>query len=419
MSRFLKTAIVLLAIAAMAAPAFAADNLTLGGQMRVRGWYVGDGTNDGVDSTSTWADQRLRIGGKFSVADGVSITFRTDVTESNWGSGNKYGSGRIGVQQWDRAHIDLDFGNVTLRAGQQFVWFLETGAFNTQSNGLVVKTKGPVAVTVFGFLQDDNGATTGGYAVDNDKFVGNTTIPNPNYGTIQYTAPSPNNADGFNYGVNVGFGADAFKANVLVAAQNKVLNSDEDVYLIGGEAIFNLDMVKITTELDFFTGDAAAAADAFGTQFYADAAFSASEAVTVGGQLFYALGDTTDTQYDFLGNDFGGYDPLDALGTGLDNEQIGTGRPFTFFGNNSGVIAGRVYALAKLSDALNVGASLAYLEPEEDANTTTDSALVVATGLKYAFLTNTSVGVQLQYVDKDDAALDAFFAGGVGLFVNF
>ena len=388
MSRFLKVMIVLLAIAAMATPVMAEDMLSLGGQMRVRGWYVGDSTDDNADATTTWADQRLRIGGKLSVAEGVSITFRTDITESNWGSGNKYGSGRIGVQQWDRAHIDLDFGNSSLRAGQQYVWFMETGVFNTQSNGLVFKTKGPVAVTAFGFLQDDNGAKG-----------------------------SP--ADGFDYGVNVGFGADTFKANALVAAQSKVLNSDEDVYLLAAEAIFNLDMVKITGELGYFTGDADATTDAFGTQLYVDAAFSLGEATTVGGQLFYALGDKNDAQYDFLGNDFGGYDPLDAVGTGLDNEQIGTGRPFTFFGSDSGVIAARVYALAKLSDALNFGASAAYLEPEEDANVTADSALVIATGLKYAFMPNTSVGAQVQYIDVDDTGVDAYFASGVGLFVNF
>ena len=422
MSRFLKTAIVLLAIAAMAAPAFAADNLTLGGQMRVRGWYI---DNDSADGTNTFADQRLRIGGKFTIADGVSITFRTDVTESVWGTGNTFGSGRIGVQQWDRAHIDLDFGSTSLRAGQQFVWFLESGAFNTQSNGLVVKTKGPVAVTAFAFLQDNNNVAAA------DATTTCTVVDGYCTPTTTAAVDASNNADGFNYGVNVGFGADAFKGNVLFAAQNKIANSDEDVYLLGANAVFNLDMVKITAELDYFTGDAAAATDAFGTQLYVDAAFSLSESLTLGGEVFYALGDKEDTQYSYIGNDFGGWDPINEHGTGLNNEQItpgstgitgGSTRPFEAFGNNAGVMALRVYADSKLSDSFKLGGSITYLEPEEDAQTTVDSALNYTIGCKYVVMSNTSIGAQVEYIDADQTdstKADSVLAAGLGLFVNF
>ena len=396
MSRFLKIAIVLLAIAAMVTPAMAEDMLSLGGQMRVRGWYLdNDQEANSGEATRTWVDQRLRIGGKLSVADGVSITFRTDITESNWGSGNLYGSGRTGLQQWDRAHIDLAFDSFSLRAGQQFVWFLNSGAFNTQSNGLKISTKGPVALTAFAFLQEDNGAS------------------------YSSGAKNAGDADGFDYGVNLAFGADAFKANILVAAQNKVTNSDEDVYLIGADATFNMDAFKLIAELDFFTGDSTSTVDAFGTQLFVDGSLAASEALTVGGQLYYALGDTDDDQYTYLGNDFGAWDPLYAHGSGLDNEQLGSGRPFVFFGNDAGVIAGRIYADAKVSDAFKIGGSISYLEPEEDAVTTADSAMTLALGMKYAVMAHTSLGAQLEYIDVDAPNTDASIGAGVGLFVNF
>ena len=390
MGKFLKSMIVLLAIVAMATPVMAEDMLSLGGQMRVRGWYVDDGSN----ATDTWADQRLRMGGKFSVADGVSVTFRFDVTEGNWGSGdNTYGTGRNSYEEdghgstihFDRAHLDLDFDSFSLRAGQQYVGFSQSGAFNAQDAGITIKTKGAVPVTAFFMLADD----------DDD------------------------NADGFYYGANVGFGADNFKGNFFVAAQNKVNDEDEDVYLIGADAKINLDAVKIVAELDFFTGDEDDNDDAFGTQLFVDASMAASENMTFGGQLYYALGDDTDTQYVVLGNDFGGWDPLFALGTGLDNEQIGAGRPFDLFGDNSGVIAGRLYTSVKASDAATISASITYATPEEDANVDADSALALAAGMKYALMANTSLGVQVEYIDVDESGVDEVLQAGVGLFVNF
>jgi len=431
MSRFLKIMIVLLTVAAMVTPVMAEDMLSLSGQMRVRAWSIDDGTTvssatgNSTDSTSTWVDQRLRIGGKIAIAEGVSITFRTDVTESNWGGGNTYGSGRLGVQQWDRAHLDLAFDALSLRVGQQYIGMGKTYAFDAQSNGLSIKTNGPVAVTAFYMLADSNTtpAKAAGYKFD----AAGATVPTA-------IADATDKNDGFYYGANVGFGADNFKANVFVVAEQGVTgkktskttyatvatgSADEEVYLIGGNVELDLEAFKLIAELDYFTGEANDTDDAFGTQFLLDASVAAGEAVTVGGQFFYAMGDKTDTQYSFIGNGFNGYDPLFAHGSGLDNEAIKAGRPFTFFGDNSGVIAGRVYADAKVSDALKLGGSLSYLVPEEDSVVTADSAFTMAFGAKYAVMANTSLGVLVEYIDVDDTDVDAVLAAGVGLFVNF
>lgn len=381
MSKFLKSMIVLLAIVAMATPVLAEDMLSLGGQMRVRGWHI----DAGGDNTDSRFDQRLRIGGKISVADGVSVTFRTDTTEATWGANSGFGSGRLAGSngtQWDRAHLDINLGGFSVRAGQQYVGFGQSGAFNAQDNGLKV-VAGPV--TAFFMVDDNNGSSV-------------TT------------------SDDYFYGANFAQKSDSFKANFFVVGQK---DDAEEVYLIGADAAFNFDAVKLVTELNIFTGDASATADAFGTQLFVDVSMAASEAMTFGGQLYYALGDDTDVQYVVLGNDFGGWDPLFAHGTGLDNEQIGEGRPFGFFGSNAGVIAARVYADAKVSDAVKIGGSLSYLEPEEDANVTADSAFTLAVGMKYAVMSNTSLGVQVEYVDVDDAGVEEEISAGVGLFVNF
>ncbi len=399
MNRILATVLLLMTTASMTvSAAMAEDMLNLGGQMRVRGWYA----DDGGSSTTTWADQRLRIGGQFSIADGVSITFRTDVTESDWGSGNTYGSGRLDVQQWDRAHLDLNFRTFSFRAGQQLITMGTTKSFDAQTNGIKFTTTGAVAVTVFGLLQDSN-------------------IEEVPPGSGNYH----DNTDSFYYGTNIGFGSDRYRSNFYIVGQNKVKNSDEDLYLIGADLTYNLVAVRITGEVDFFTGDASDTADAMGLQGFVDVSMDANEALTLGGQLYYAQGDKKDTQYSSLGNNFDGWDPLFEHGTELNNEAITpdafgySRRPFEFFGHNSGVLAGRIYVDTKVGDSLSLGTSFTYLEPEEDANITADSAVTVAAGLKYAVLTNTTLGVLAEYIDVDDKGVDEIFAGGLGVFVNF
>ena len=62
--------------------------------MRVRAFHVDVDDDSDDDSTNTWANQRLRIAGKIAVAEGVSVTFRTDITEgTNWGDSSSFGSG--------------------------------------------------------------------------------------------------------------------------------------------------------------------------------------------------------------------------------------------------------------------------------------------------------------------------------------
>ena len=420
MSRFLKVMIVLLAIAAMVAPAMAEDRLSLGGQMRVRSWYK----DFDQDHTNTYVDQRLRVGGKLSVAEGVSITFRTDITEQQWGNGgSEFGSGRMGGgQQWDRAHLDLTMGNSHFRAGQQYVGYGLASTINSQDAGFRYDYKGDIAFSTFLLLDDQNGTS----------------------------------ADSFLFGANIGNKGDNYKANLFFGYQNDshpgvidwdavggpaVVDQDEEaVYMVGVDTVYTMDAFTIKGEFNYFAGDASKDVDAFGTQLFLDVAMAASEQFTVGGQFYYAAGDDKDRQYTYLGNDFNGYDPLfDVAGTSLSDEQIMAGRPFdlgtsliglgvgvtkegTLNGAAStGVIGGRLYTNFKASDAVNLGASFAYMTPEEDKHLKDfDSASFYAVGATYALMANTSLQAQFQYVDVDTKAdVDSAVLGGVGLFVNF
>ena len=140
------------------------------------------------------------------------------------------------------------------------------------------------------------------------------------------------------------------------------------------------------------------------------------------------MGDDEDQQYVRLGNGFNGWDPIYDVGTSLSNEQISIGNPFDFTGESAGVVAGRLYANFKMSDALALGLSAAYLQEEEDKLVEMDG-YAVAAGLTYGILENTSFQLQLQYEDFDKETFngdlprtigdyDAFRAG-TGIFVKF
>ena len=407
--KLLKALVVALVMVAMAVPVIAEDRLSLGGQMRVRGWHT---DFDAADNTQTWADQRLRVGGKIAVAEGVSITFRTDITESNWGTtggGNGFGSGRSGAaQQWDRAHIDLTKGNFHLRAGQQYKAYGKTYALDTQDNGISVDYKfGDTPFNAFFILNDDNGSKNA-----SDAFLVGAQV-SPKFGDVATNLFVGNMTDG----------------------------SEENVTLVGANVTIPLGGVKLVAELDFFTGDSATAdVDAMGTQLFLDASMPMSDAFTLGGQIYYAAGDDEDVQYTGIGNRFGGWDPVYDVGTSLSNEQITFGRVFNVAEiaqkegasialTSAGVVGARLYTSYKASDALSLGASIAYGESEEDEIADVE-VLALAAGLVYKVMANTSFQVQLQYTDgtlnetatvlvgEGDQDFDSFRMG-TGLFVNF
>ncbi|MCK4509474.1 MAG: hypothetical protein KAU27_13070, partial [Desulfuromonadales bacterium] len=293
--KLLKVLVAALVMVAMAVPVIAEDRLSLNGEMRVRGWHT---DFDFADNTQTWADQRLRIGGKIAVAEGVSITFRTDITESNWGDNTNgtYGSGRVGVQQWDRAHMDLTKGNFHIRAGQQYKAYGKTYALDSQDNGISVDYKfGDVPVNAFFLVDDDNGGKD-----ESDALLSGLQV-SPKFGNVATNFFLGNYNDG----------------------------SFADVTLIGANVTIPLEALTIVAELDVFTGDSAIeGVDAMGTQFLLDGAFAMSDALTLGGQFFYAAGDDEDMQYTGIGNRFGGWDPVYDVGTSLSNEQIKFGSVF-------------------------------------------------------------------------------------------
>ncbi|MBC8208955.1 MAG: hypothetical protein H8E79_07295 [Desulfobulbaceae bacterium] len=405
MKKVLATATALMLVAGVASVASAAD-LKLNGELRVRAWHQ----DLDLPDTESFMDQRLRVGGNFAIAEGVSATFRVDVSESNWGAegGNEFGAGRMPADgiNWDRAHVDLTKNGVHVRAGQQYVGLGLGQTVNSQDTGVSVDVG---AFSAFWLLDDDNKSTL---VVAGDDVV-------------------TDHADSYLFGANYGIKGESYTSNIFVAGQtdtedDDVVTAGESVYMIGADVVMNIDAIKLQAELGLFGGDASDTNDAVGTQLFVDASTAASETMTIGGQFYYAAGtDKADeTTYTMLGNDFGGWDALNDLGTDLHNEANSTGRPFSVIDANAGVIGARLYLNAKTSEALDLGASVAYMTPEEDAATVTlvDSAVYYAVSMKYALMANTSLQAQMQYADIDTdevGAADSELRVGAGLFVTF
>jgi len=419
--KLIKALVVLLVMAGIAAPSMviAEDRLSLSGEMRVRGWYDSSEWDDAdFDQSKTFADQRLRIGGKIAVAEGVSITFRTDITEKQWGGGGSdFGAGRGGdTQQWDRAHIDLTQGDWHLRIGQQFFGTGTAWAFDSQEAGITLDYNGieNMAIRTFFLLDDQNS--------DGDL--------------------DGSDSDALEFGAKIFPKGDNWKAGVFVVGQSKRNDEDEEVFLIGVNGSTSLGPVNLTGEVDFFTGDASEdfagdTVDAMGSQVFLDASMAATDALTIGAHFYYAAGDDEDVQYTRLGNGFNGWDPVFDNGTQLSNEEMdlgdnlvcdlieSCGPVFDFTGEGAGVVGGKLYASMMLGDT-KLGASAAYLQSEED-DVVDSSGMFLSAGLVYPVMANTTFQLQLQYSDVDvdevygfDVDTDAnSFQAGTGLFVKF
>lgn len=403
MKKMMKALVAVPVLAGLAAvPAIAEERLSLSGEMRVRGWTVDQDVND-QDFSETWADQRLRIMGKIKAAEGVFAVFRMDATEARWGRFPGFGSGRIPADgnsmQWDRAYLDVTQGMFNMQAGLIYVGFSPTAAVNAQDNGVQVQVKGAVPFKAFALLDDDG-------------FVAATE-----------TTPAIDGGDSFLYGASVSPVFGSVKTEFFAAGYNGG-RTDQDVYAFGAFASVGLGMATLMSEINFFTGDHSETVDATGLQGYLGADLAVTDTITIQPILWYAqAADADERQYVVLGNngtsDFNGFDPIMDVGTKLSNEQISFGRPYDWTGAGAGVIGGTLKVFAKVSDALKLGASVGYLNVEDDGVVDADGWAIAAGG-SYAIMDNTSLHFQGQYIAADIEGIDAdSFEAGVGLFVTF
>lgn len=399
MSRILKVMVVLLAITAMVAPSvFAEDRLSLAGEMRVRGMFYqyDDGTND---RSHAWNDQRLRIGGKIAVAEGVSVNFRFDATESDenssdavaWGgSSSSYAGGsayqysqRRGDIQFDKAYLQIVKNGYTLMAGQMYFGGFGIGKqLDVVGAGFTVKKAG---LTLSHVKRMDKNAGKNGF--------GGTT----GYDDMSLTAAK--------YDIK----GDGFSVTPMVS-YNVRQSTDVERLGLGVYATVNLNAIAIKGELDYFNGENAAAADEKGIQLYLDGSMAVSDTVKVGLIGLYAQGqDGGDVQVTNNNNDgtvdwtFAEWHP-ENYGY-YSTEFVNDFDTFDPSGSGAGVLGAVVYSDVKVSDDLGMKFSAGYLETEDDGIYDL-SGYILNAGASYAVATNTALNTQINYTAMDDAGTD-------------
>ena len=146
MKKYISTALALAMVGAMAASASAAE-VTIGGDMRVRGIDQADYRNDNASY-----DQRVRLTVKAAAAGGASVNlrFRTDGNNGMWNGGANTGAADNGMYT-DYAYITVPVGSVTINAGRQMdAWGHRLDAFEDAVDRLAFSTKmGDVDVTAY------------------------------------------------------------------------------------------------------------------------------------------------------------------------------------------------------------------------------------------------------------------------------
>lgn len=412
MNRIMQVMVALLAIAAIATPVMAEDRLSLSGSMRVRGFYQDVDNGLRFDDSAAWNDQRLRVGGKISVAEGVSVNFRFDATESienssdgvAWGGDQSYISSRAKTEtiagkevtanrkafapysnrradiQFDKAYLQLEKFGYTLTAGQQYFGFLGTGTgslLDTVGAGFMVK-RGPV--TLVHVKETDN---TNGVFVDTGLKESSIT------------------------GAKFDFKGDGFTVTPMVSYSN--VSGDGDLLGLGLTGSVNLGVVALKGEIDYFDGETDGVTDPKhdlkGLQVYLDASMALNETVTVGGILLYAQSqDGTDEQVTYQKMPvFVGFSPLTygySTGDFVDG-YTRTLNPYKIAGaDNAGMQALQLYTDVKLSDDLMLKGAAAYAQTDDDDIADIDGYILNGS-VSYALMENTSLTGHINYSSFD------------------
>ena len=378
MSRILKTMIVLLAIAAMAAPAFATD-FSISGQMRVEGYYNDLDSNS--DADMHW-DQRLRVQSVWKVSDEVKVVLRTDIGESAWGSNGQYSvrhpASNSGQFQIDKAYLEINKEMFKLTAGEQYYGSPNAILVDNLGTGLVLTIKTPISIKLNYTKYDENGSYIDEDATDDQDA----------------------------YSAVIGYAADNFSVDGILAMLDNQA-TDDTRYGYGVAGNFKAGDFAINAEFDILDGDNGAGTDYVGTQLFVDANTDISETLNLGGWFWYVAG--TDDEDEEVIVDVTNWDSFNPLWGGYVGQCVLAADPITGWGpndsiGNAGLIGAAFYATAKVNDDLSLKFQGAYTTDEDDTAYDFDLVSVTASG-KYKVATNTYFMADAIYNDLSSDAM--------------
>jgi hypothetical protein len=353
---------------------YAEDRVSLEGNLAVRGWDVQD--FDDVDSS--WWEQRLRIGGKITIADNISAHFRMDIGEGVWGLDYSPGSvARPGYAEYDllldskihidRAYLQIDKGKWALTAGQQYMALGIAQVFDANATGMVLALDyNPVTVAlVYAKLDERN------CVCDNEHF---------------------DDLDA--YAINIAYAGNGFSTNVFYAKANDGTDLDFYPWALGFNGSTKLGIVDLTGELAFLGGDVATGADTrvdfSGTQLYLVAEAPITDRVNVGAEFMYADGANDDEIQLTTLADWNTFSPM-SNNTPMSTEfsALPSRDSFDPFGVSGGVVAGTIFADLTVNELITAGCKIGYFEPESNNKLEGADLLAYNMWIKYQLAPNT------------------------------
>lgn len=405
--KMMKVLVALLVMVGMAMPVIAEDRLSLSGSMQVRGFYYdADLESDEFDDNGAWNDQRLRIAGKIAVAEGVSVNFRLDATESDedssdavaWGgstsSAYQYAQRRADIQ-FDKAYLQFEKNGFTLQAGQLYF-----GGFG--------HTRKMLDVVGAGFVGKYNGFTVA-HVKRLDENGGNDSFAPRGAASLRSNADGDVSLTAAKYD----FKGDGFSLTPMIAYNNDANWSDYDLLGLGLAGTFDLGALKLKGEINYFDGESSSALDVVvadydleGLQMYLDLSGAASDNVRLGGMFFYAAGQDDAyqaTQMNFDGRvnwTFADYHP-ESYGYWSGDFVAEFSDIYDPNGSGAGVIAAQLYSDVKASDNLAFKFAAMYFQAEDDSVSDYDGYTFNA-GLAYTVAKNTTFTTHLNYLDSTD-----------------
>jgi len=453
----MKKLLVLLMVLAFVAPALADDTLDLSGTMRVRAWNINNSNYTDADTADlNYWDQRLRIQGVISPADGVKAVFRIDLSEDTWGgnnwAGSRYDANVKGVNysaladlaeegigseaeaaaavngtvggifgdnenggeiQVDRAYLDVTKGIFNIKAGQQYMGLGNNFAYDNNTTGLQITLNTPVTVRVGYSKEDEDQSNKMLEEALSDAFISGIKVPQ--YGTKTNLSDAEGYEDLDRYFIDLGYKTDAFAVNVFYAMQQDGLDDGDEPTLLGAMAKFNVGPAAVMGEFNMFGGQNGDV-DYVGMQFIGDVSMKFSDALTAGVNLIYSSGEdeADEEKITKFAGAFGSaaYSDLGPFNT--DIMPLGGDDVFDPAGTNSGAMGAGIYANFTVMPGLTLNGQYVYLTAAEDGTDNRadgfDSGYVIAVGALYTLTDNATLAAEYLMADWDtieDADIEA------------
>ena len=405
MKKALLITLALVLVFGFAIGASAEERLSLSGQYRIRGFYTDNWNansrntnfdNDNKSNNNSYFDQRFRLGGSITPAEGISANFRFDFGEETWGnrqtvadididtnatlslSNSVPGVGRPtedGEVQIDRLYLRLEREMFNFVGGKYNGVLGYTSAVDIQSNWLLARFKTPVVIDI-GYIKIDEGTGTS----DEEETAPPTTLNTED--DTAYVLQAAFNQENFGVGGFVGYRENKtqnlsasllFTGGTFVGTIDTSVN-ENDLTVFGFYGNFNAGMFTLKGEVDIFSGEnktrgSTTKTDVKGQQVWLYGEVKLADNMKIPVNFLYAKGyadKTGETQAWQLAGAFSDFAPQSLANWAADYYIVPSTEIWDPAGTGGGVMGLMVGFDFMPMEAHNIYTQVGYVEPDKE-----------------------------------------------------